>query len=434
MASLETRGDSVRVVWRLGGGRQGARQSCTFRGGTPEAREKTADAARALVEARGHNVTRDEVYAAILGADGDVSDPGVPTFKQWAEMWIAERRQRRDAEPGTINKYESILMRRGVPFLGSMRLTDIDRETIKAYSAWISSSRVTLGRRNHRRGTDGLISPRTVKQNFSVVRQCLGAAVPKWLAVNPAVRPAGESRAASALPKVGKYEAAFLRPDEVAAIMRACRDDLYDMVLVAFRTGMRRGELVSLEARNVLLRRNGGVTVLVRTTVKPDGSVGPTKSEMSRRDIPVTGVAADVLRRRVQGKRPGDLVFPAPKGKRWCTPVLTRRWGQTIAEARRCPEHPPPPPPEYRPGMRRRQRNDVVSVCDCAGVLRRPVRLHDARHTHASVLIEQGWHAKKIQRRLGHSLFTTTMEVYGHLMDLGDERELDVAEDWFEQD
>ncbi len=41
-------------------------------------------------------------------------------------------------------------------------------------------------------------------------------------------------------------------------------------------------------------------------------------------------------------------------------------------------------------------------------------RFHDLRHTSATLLINQGVHAKVISERLGHGSITTTMNVYGH--------------------
>lgn len=43
-------------------------------------------------------------------------------------------------------------------------------------------------------------------------------------------------------------------------------------------------------------------------------------------------------------------------------------------------------------------------------------RIHDLRHTHMARLIDKDVHVFKIQRRLGHSSITTTMDRYGHLM------------------
>lgn len=43
------------------------------------------------------------------------------------------------------------------------------------------------------------------------------------------------------------------------------------------------------------------------------------------------------------------------------------------------------------------------------------VRLHDLRHTHASLLLARGVHPKVVQERLGHSSITMTLDLYSHL-------------------
>lgn len=51
---------------------------------------------------------------------------------------------------------------------------------------------------------------------------------------------------------------------------------------------------------------------------------------------------------------------------------------------------------------------------DAAGISR-SVRIHDLRHTCASLLIAQGAHPKAIQQHLGHSSISVTLDRYGHL-------------------
>ena len=46
----------------------------------------------------------------------------------------------------------------------------------------------------------------------------------------------------------------------------------------------------------------------------------------------------------------------------------------------------------------------------------RGVRLHDLRHTHASLLLRQGVHPKIVQERLGHASISTTLDIYSHVM------------------
>ena len=43
-------------------------------------------------------------------------------------------------------------------------------------------------------------------------------------------------------------------------------------------------------------------------------------------------------------------------------------------------------------------------------------RLHDARHTHASLLLKQNVHPKVVQERLGHASISTTLDLYSHVV------------------
>lgn len=43
------------------------------------------------------------------------------------------------------------------------------------------------------------------------------------------------------------------------------------------------------------------------------------------------------------------------------------------------------------------------------------IRLHDARHTHACLMLKQGIHPKVIQERLGHASIAITLDTYSHV-------------------
>jgi integrase len=53
------------------------------------------------------------------------------------------------------------------------------------------------------------------------------------------------------------------------------------------------------------------------------------------------------------------------------------------------------------------------TIAKRAGV--KVIRLHDARHTHASLMLKQGAHPKVVSERLGHSTITTTLDIYSHV-------------------
>ena len=52
-------------------------------------------------------------------------------------------------------------------------------------------------------------------------------------------------------------------------------------------------------------------------------------------------------------------------------------------------------------------------VAKHAGV--KVIRLHDARHSHASLMLKQGVHPKIVQERLGHSTIAITLDTYSHV-------------------
>jgi integrase len=75
-----------------------------------------------------------------------------------------------------------------------------------------------------------------------------------------------------------------------------------------------------------------------------------------------------------------DLIFSTLEGKPLCPNTITRAW---------------------------------VMLAARAGV--KVIRLHDARHTHASIMLKQGIHPKIVQERLGHSSIQITLDTYSHV-------------------
>ena len=42
--------------------------------------------------------------------------------------------------------------------------------------------------------------------------------------------------------------------------------------------------------------------------------------------------------------------------------------------------------------------------------------MHGLRHTHATILLEQGVNPKVVSERLGHASVATTMDIYSHVL------------------
>lgn len=61
----------------------------------------------------------------------------------------------------------------------------------------------------------------------------------------------------------------------------------------------------------------------------------------------------------------------------------------------------------------------------------RYIRLHDLRHTSATILINQGVHAKIISERLRHGSIATTLNIYGHALRTADQAPADKFDSLF---
>ncbi len=166
--------------------------------------------------------------------------------------------------------------------------------------------------------------------------------------------------------------------------------------LVLFQ-GMRRGEALGLRWRDVDLDKESAV---IQQSITPDfhnrgqAQIGDTKTAAGTRRVRLSPETVQVLRE----ERKAWAARKLAAGEAWgdadlitCTPT-----GDPIT-----PNH---ADTAYR-GLRR-----------MAGIPE-TVRLHDLRHTHASFLIQSGENAKVIQERLGHKRVSTTLDIYGHLMD-----------------
>ena len=151
---------------------------------------------------------------------------------------------------------------------------------------------------------------------------------------------------------------------------------------------MRRGEVlgirwndVDLDARRLSVRRSV-------TCTGYQVHINPTKTRTSRRTVDLDPRTVNVLAewRAAQDRELGER---DPIGT-----VFTRPTGQ------------PPHPHVLSQTFNRLQRT--------AGVPR--IRLHDLRHTHATLLLKAGVPLKVVSERLGHSTPAFTMAVYQHVL------------------
>lgn len=436
MATLEQRSpDTWRVYWRQGG-RGGEKQSCTFHS------EKTALRAKEIAEAHRHNISREEVYAAVLGipAPGttEPAKPELPTVREWAETWL---RAKTRITPGTLRKYQAQLDNEILPRIGHLHLDEVDGVVV---------SNLLHELRNGR--TD-----RTVTRYYSVVHALFEFAVVEGrIGSNPARR-TDWIRDLVADDDMGDEDHVYLTAPEFELIHAAADARYRPLLRTLADSGARFGEATALDVRDVVvLGRQPGVWI--RRAWKQGASGewyrGATKGR-NRRFVQLPRRTINELIPLV-ADRPGDaLLFCAPGGGRVVhSNFRSRVWIPAVARAARCPLHPPVSPasptrpdadPELlcgdyggrrsdgqvcrakvAPGMDRCRSHCAVprnatSSCDCAIRLRKAPTPHDLRHSHAAWCVAAGRTVLVISRRLGHHSTSITERVYaGILPDVDD--------------
>ena len=258
------------------------------------------------------------------------------------------------------------------------------------------------------------LGDRTVEYAQSVLRRALQFAL-EWemIARNPAgarFRAAKRKRTVKSGAKIR-----FLNPDEARAFLKVIEGDRHEaLYALALTTGLRPEELYGLRWKDVALdRRRLTVNQVIAQSRRKKGEAGerfqfgPPKNDLSGRTIDFAPFIVALL--EIQKKDVQDLERLA--GAHWMDNELV--FPSEIGT-----------PLDERNVLRRFQ-----AICQSNGLPK--LRLYDLRHSHASLLINEGVHAKKIAERLGHASITLTMDTYGHLFESSDRDSAEKMEQLF---
>lgn len=297
---------------------------------------------------------------------GTWTDPALSavTFETIAERWI-ETKANRSAK--TVAGYRSLLDTVVLPRWKDVALRDVRFDDLQV---WITGLSVDGSVRFTGKG----LSASRVRQAHQLVGAVLRFAVKaRHLAVNPAE--------GVELPTIPQTEQRYLTHEQLHRVAVAS-GRLRTLVLVLGYCGLRFGEAAALQVSDVDIE---GRRISVRrsvTYVRKTGLVeGPTKNHTSR-TVPVPVFVAAMLKTEVAGRDQAALVFPSARSGGYLTLGQARYTFQKATAA--------------------------VDGCD-------GVRLHDLRHSCASLAIRSGANVKVVQKLLGHKSAVLTLDRYGHL-------------------
>jgi integrase len=273
--------------------------------------------------------------------------------------------------------YHKVVARYWRPALGTLRLDQLTTEDVRQVLA-------EMGERG--------LSPRTRQQARTILRIALGVAVEDGLlAVNPAV---GKRLS---VPQV-RREMQVLTGAQVGALLDGTRDEPYGALwAVLLTTGIRLGEALGLQWAD--LASDGAELRVVRALVRPthgtDWLLESPKTGRTRA-VPLLPEAVDALQRHRDRQQVERLVaadgYASYPGGGF---IFASERGQPLQGTVVYKYH-------WRPMLTR------------LGVP--PVRLHDCRHTAATMMLEAGYPMKLVQEILGHASMAITADVYSHIL------------------
>ncbi len=327
---------------------------------------------------RGGFRTRKDAEQALAEAvrqlgKGTYIDRDPQTVAQWIERWLPSMAPK--IRPSTLRDYEQGLGR-VVDRLGQVRLQALrPLDVEELYAALLTDG--------HRYG--GGLAPKTVRNIHIALRRSLADAERFGLV----------QRNVAALVKPPSPERAELHTwtaDEVRTFLQSVATE---RLAAAYRllatTGMRRGEVLGLRWACVDLDTGRVFVNRSLSVVRNELMWSSPKTARSRRSLSLDDMTVTALRdhRRRQNEErlalgeswsDNDLVFCNQAGGELHPNQFSRRF---TAAARR------------------------------AGV--QPIRLHDLRHTWATLALQAGVHPKVVSERLGHATISITLDVYSHV-------------------
>ncbi|MDH6705337.1 integrase [Kitasatospora sp. MAA19] len=281
----------------------------------------------------------------------------------WLEHFIKPQRKKT-----TQAKYETHVRLYLIPLLGSKGLESLSPRDVRTFLAKVTKQS----------------SAATAKESHRVLRSALSAACRDELIVRNVAMLVPP-------PRVTSREITPWTLGQTLAFLSAARTDpLYAAFVLAIALGMRRGEIVGL--RWSWLDLESRVVWVGRQLQRVGGELyEDTTKNSKRRPVPLPRICVAALRwhrmRQDEARRAA--------GAKWEETgyVFTTRTGRPIE-----------PTNLYRSFVRVSKAADVPVI-----------RLHDARHGCATLLVACGVPPRVVMEILGHSQIGLTMNVYTHV-------------------
>jgi integrase len=340
---------------------------------TGKRRQKTKGGFRTKREAE----TFHRSFMAKVDAGTHIASPKTTLEEYLLERWLPQHQG--NVRESTLESYQLVLKAYVIPHLGRMRLDEIR-------TVHLETTYNTL-RKSGRKSDGGHLSPKTIANIASIVKQALEDAV-RWelLAFNPAV--------SVKLPRQERQEVQALSPDELGQYLRSIEGHRFEAVLqLTCLTGMRRGEVLGLRwadidfaAKTVAIRRS-------RHRVGNREAVQPPKTEKGRRTIHVDSDTLGKLK-SWHTKQATERLAAGPSWQDNEGYLVTNEDGSL-------------------PSISAFYRTYKKTIKD-SGVPE--VHFHALRHSYVTAALMNKHDLKAVSERVGHADTSVTLSTYHHVL------------------
>lgn len=303
-----------------------------------------------------------------LGEFGFEKEKPIPTFKEYAETFL-NGFSKINHKFSTHDSYRSALENHIYPVFGRKRLNEIKKKDVKTFI--------------HDKQNQGL-SPSTVRNLKAYLSCILNQAVDdEIIGSNPA------SRTGKLIKKTDRKK--DINPfnwNEMAQFEKTAKKHFpgyYPLFLTALRTGMRIGELIALKPDD--LHFNESFIEIRRNCVR--GRISTPKSGKIRR-VDMSSELRRILKSYLTLRK---------------QEALRKGWGH---------------PPEWLfynsagnlVDINHLRKRVFYRILEKAGL--RKIRMHDMRHTYATLRIQSGHNIADVSKQLGHHSINITVDTYYH--------------------
>lgn len=284
------------------------------------------------------------------------------TFNDFIGLYFRDMSNR--LKPSTIANKRYLVDTKITPYFGNMPLNKIKATDIRHWQNQLTS---------YRDENDKPYSQTYLRTVNNQITAIFNYAVKYYgLKENPCHK-------AGSMGKKNADEMLFWTKDEFTTFINAIREKptSYAMFMTMYYTGIRIGELLALTPADIdLEKKTLSVNKSYQRLHRKDVITSP-KTPKSIRVITIPEALCICLKNymaQCYGMADDDRLFP-------CSKNFVER--------------------------------EMERGCNASGV--KKIRVHDVRHSHASLLVEMGFSPLLIAERLGHERVQTTMDTYSHL-------------------